>query len=130
MSLAAIAVTQLTFFRAVLAKFPRKRDSLPPNNSSLREFLVNSPAGVCDEEVPKDWQCELSGMTPLHIAVYMQNLAMVNMLLDAGAQVNIADNEGNTPLIVAVYESNDDYSIVECLLNHGADINQRGRVGY
>lgn len=60
----------------------------------------------------------------------MQNLAMVNMLLDAGAQVNIADNNGTTPLIVAVLKSNDDYSIVECLLNHGADINQREGVGY
>lgn len=55
---------------------------------------------------------------------------MINALLDAGARANVANTNGTTPLIIAVVESDDDCGIVECLLNHGADINQKDGAGY
>ena len=43
-----------------------------------------------------------SGATPLHIAVLHGHYELVYMLLEAGAQVNIQDNEGYTPLMRAL----------------------------
>jgi ankyrin repeat protein len=39
--------------------------------------------------------------TPLHLAVFLGNLGAVRMLLDAGADINIVDNEGRTALGIA-----------------------------
>lgn len=114
----------------ICRKFPHKRDAFPQDKVSFVEYLVNSPAGVCDDEVPKEWPCNLALMTPLHLAVANRRLAMVQTLFDAGARVNVVDANGDTPLTVAVINSNDDCGIVECLLDHGADINQKNGVGY
>ncbi|KAJ3561470.1 hypothetical protein NPX13_g8934 [Xylaria arbuscula] len=107
-----------------------QQDSLPQDKAGLQEFLVNSPAGICDGGVPEEWQCRLTRMTPLHLAVSNRHLAVVQMLLDAGARVNAVDANDHTPLIIAVLNSDDDYEVVQCLLDRGADINQKNRYGY
>jgi len=54
--------------------------------------------------------------------------AGVQSALQAGANVNFADDEGRTPLTLAVQEGS--LELVELLLQHGADPSQVGRKGY
>ncbi|OJJ58826.1 hypothetical protein ASPSYDRAFT_121500, partial [Aspergillus sydowii CBS 593.65] len=55
-------------------------------------------------------------------------LAIVHLLLDAGAQINTADKNGCTPLMLAVLKNHD--GLLRQLVQRGADIhmeNKRGR---
>lgn len=75
------------------------------------------------------------GWTPLHVACYRQNAAIVELLLDEGANPNICANDGYAPLRLIVVGSNrhpheededEDFEhdccrIAEALLQHGAD---------
>jgi ankyrin repeat protein len=43
---------------------------------------------------------------------------IVQSILDKGAQVNVIDNDGNTPFMIACIHDNKD--IIQALLNKGA----------
>ncbi len=64
-------------------------------------------------------QKNIGGATALHIAAREKNLEITQMLIDNGADVNIADNEGWTPLMRASLVGDGD--IVELLLSKNAD---------
>jgi ankyrin repeat protein len=49
--------------------------------------------------------------------------AVVKLLLDAKADVDIKDRNGGTPLFLAVYNNNRCETLVELLLNAEADVN-------
>lgn len=49
--------------------------------------------------------------------------AVIRILLDAGADPNIADNKGMTPLIANAW----DFEIAQMLIAHGADVNARAQ---
>jgi ankyrin repeat protein len=63
------------------------------------------------------------GKTALHNAVQFGNRAMVELLLQRGADVKAKDGTGGTPLHEAA--QNGFLSIVEVLLQHKADLNAR-----
>jgi ankyrin repeat protein len=65
------------------------------------------------------------GATPLMYAVQYGDLAAVRMLLDAGADPNVADHAGATPLLWAV----DDLEKTRLLIERGARINVRSGDG-
>ncbi|HZQ31459.1 MAG TPA: ankyrin repeat domain-containing protein [Mycobacterium sp.] len=58
---------------------------------------------------------------PLHHAVDIAAADTVETLLDAGADVDLRDRWGNTPLWRAVYLGTGGEKIVDLLLAHGAD---------
>jgi ankyrin repeat protein len=60
--------------------------------------------------------------TALHYAVEALRIDNVRALLDAGSDVNAANDIGRTPLLLACYLHN--YAMVEMLLQRGADPNQ------
>ena len=60
------------------------------------------------------------GRTPLYAAVESGNVAMVEMLLEAGADPNARRERQDTPLFPAP-----NVAIVELLLKHGADLHAR-----
>jgi len=69
----------------------------------------------------------VNGWTPLEHAVHKNKLGSVNALLDAGADPNLADRAGTTPLIMAAgygYKP-----IVELLLRRGANPHLTNREG-
>jgi ankyrin repeat protein len=51
---------------------------------------------------------------------------VVRLLLDAGADPNIADNEGQAPLIANAW----DIEIARMLVAHGANVNAQGKDGF
>lgn len=77
-----------------------------------------SLAAACSQEVP-----ELStGCTPLAAACSQGALEIVELLLQAGAQVNNKDDNEATPLIRACMYKKDP-RLVKILIDHGADVN-------
>ncbi|GGD97777.1 ankyrin repeat domain-containing protein [Paenibacillus nasutitermitis] len=60
----------------------------------------------------------------LHGAVMTENTKMTRYLLDQGADVNATNDEGISPLHIALYPA-----IVKCLLEGGADINKKSSDG-
>ncbi|RYC59947.1 hypothetical protein CHU98_g6255 [Xylaria longipes] len=60
--------------------------------------------------------------TPLINAAAFMPVSSIEQLLAAGADINLADSDGDTALIVASTRGDDD--AVKCLLTHGADIMQ------
>lgn len=71
-----------------------------------------------------------SGETPLLLScrvVAQDRKIVIQMLLDHGADTNLVDNDGVSPLIAAAYEL--DYDSVAILLNYGADVNHCDKKG-
>lgn len=60
----------------------------------------------------------------LHGAVMTENTEMIGFLLDQGADINALNDEGITPLHIALYPN-----VVTYLLNHGAEINKKSSFG-
>ena len=77
------------------------------------------------------------GMTPLHWAAFYGFRRVAEVLVEAGAQVNVRDNNGKTPLHVleskghGEVEPLDDgpHLVGELLLTNGADIEARDKKG-
>ena len=54
--------------------------------------------------------------TALHIAIKENNIRNVSLLLDKKAKINEINNDGFTPLCLAIYNSNDSNDIINILL--------------
>lgn len=74
-------------------------------------------------------QKDKNGYTPLHFAVQNNAYDVVKTLLLKGANVNIQDKLGNTPLFKSVTE-NTDLKITQALIHSGADIHTTNIFGY
>lgn len=74
------------------------------------------------------------GATALHYAVDRNNLAIVRILLKAGADIDARDPNGNTPLLrnIIRYDNKDHagWVMVRLLLEEGATPNIRNNAGY
>ena len=68
-----------------------------------------------------------NAMTALHVATYHGQLAVAQYLLDTGADPNIANRYGVTPLMLA--SANGDNTFVSLLLKAGADPNKTSPEG-
>ncbi len=68
------------------------------------------------------------GLTPLHIATLAYHPAAVELLLASGADVSLADREGNTALHMASFLGRTD--LVRLLLKAGADPELRNQLGF
>ncbi len=76
-------------------------------------------------------EADADGATALMLAANLGNLAMVEALVAAGADVNAADARGFTPLFHACYNADEDRGfpeVVKALLAAGAD--REARIGY
>jgi len=63
----------------------------------------------------------IAGLTPLHVAVKLRRVELVEMLIAAGANVNVADGKsGHTPLHLAAESGQLD--VIELLLAKQADV--------
>ena len=62
-----------------------------------------------------------AGNTALFLAATSQNISALTALLDAGADTEIANTHGNTPLWPAIFFSKGDQAAARALLDRGAD---------
>jgi uncharacterized protein len=65
---------------------------------------------------------------PLHCAVFKNDLATIQVLLNARAKVDIPSSTGTTPLSLAANEGRE--AIVKAFLDAGADVNAADRFGW
>jgi ankyrin repeat protein len=94
----------------------------PQKNTALHIAAELGHAGFAKEVLSVKGELLVSknadGDTPLHVAAFNGKLAVVKVLLAAGASVNARDNEGWTPLSQARDQGYPD--VVECLKSYGA----------
>lgn len=69
--------------------------------------------------------------TVLHWASTFEQLESVKLLIDYGADIDIVDNEGNTPLLLASLSSflHNNMQIIDYLISEGADIKKTNNEG-
>ncbi len=91
----------------------KDRDSVAARELIARNVDVNEP--------------QINGATALHWAVHRDDFEMVNLLIQAGANVNTVTDIGVMPLSLAC--ENGSTSVAEVLLNAGADSNATLRTG-
>ncbi len=84
-------------------------------------FLVRL---LLERGAPPDPPAARSGNRALHLAVGMAEPEVVQLLLDAGADPDARNRDGETPLIWAARGGRGD--VVTLLLNRGADLEVRG----
>ena len=86
------------------------------------EMLISQGANV-NIRTTRSW----NNPTVLIIAAARGYQKTVDLLLKSGASVNLADNQGFTPLMTAISEMNNE--CVELIVQAGADINMTDRKG-
>ncbi len=68
-----------------------------------------------------------NGETPLHWMTTLGDEIAIYLLLEAGADVNLADNDGNTPLHEAISYHRD--NVAKILIEAGADLDSKNKAG-
>ena len=79
-----------------------------------------------------DVNVKVRGDTPLHNATFHGRLEIVQKLIKAGADVNLRNNQGDTPLYRAALDKaadNNRLEIIQELIKAGADVNLRNNEG-
>ena len=71
------------------------------------------------------------GQTPLLLSARQQSEQTTKCLVEAGANVNLADNLGNTPLLLVVTNPYNEvnFDLVKYLIANNADVNSRNKAG-
>ncbi len=87
---------------------------------SAVQFFAKSGVAVVNQK-------NVGGASALHIAARRGNIEICKILLENGANINITDNEGWTPLMRAALAKNSD--LVRMLLLRGADPKKMNSVG-
>lgn len=90
-------------------------------NAEIVELLLKYPLDINSKGV--------DDCTPLHYAIGKEDNNVVKILIDKGADLNIPDKNGNTPLMSATDMFDDDDTIIKLLLENGADPNIKNNYG-
>lgn len=91
------------------------------NYKGFAELLTKYPNYPVDNKTVDGW-------TLLHIASYFDFSLAVKLLIQKGANVNIEEKSGTTPLLMAV--SNKSVGCVDTLLQHEASIDKANKKGF
>jgi len=66
----------------------------------------------------------VEGFTPIFDAIKNGHYDIVKLLIESGADLSVTDNQGNTPLLVSIYNNNSD-QITIALIEANSDVNYR-----
>ncbi|XP_062575733.1 uncharacterized protein LOC134237623 [Saccostrea cucullata] len=97
-------------------------------NAYIVGFILNhtNPACInrypCLKEKDSDGISFYTPFTPLILSVLLKSVDIVDILLKAGADVNVCDANGNTPLDFAIYTS--EINTIKTLIEAGTDLNR------
>lgn len=94
---------------------------------SMRAGKMEDTMRICQSGIIPDinGNVVLSSVQRLiHIAVLMKNPAFIKLMLEQGADINLRNDNGQTPLDLAI--EGDDYPSAKFLIESGADVSARG----
>ncbi len=97
------------------------------SQKEMVEFLVE-----CGLNVNHRTNKRSNEVSALHKAVDNNHLKVIETLIQLGADIEICDADGNTPLSNAVFQfrgNEDSLGMIQYLLNHGASLNSKNKYG-
>ncbi|CAJ1934559.1 unnamed protein product [Cylindrotheca closterium] len=103
---------------AAAREHPLHEAAMSGNLEALKELLRSSNSSDGENSVDPNGQ-DSSGQTALHLCADRGNLDCLDLLIEAGAEIDIGDQDGITPLQTAVISGH--AKICERLLEAGAD---------
>jgi len=83
------------------------------NNAELLQWLIDNGANINHQD--------RNGFSALHFAVNEQRFEAAEILINCKIDLEIKDNNGNTPLMDAIFNSKGEYKIVTFLVKAGAN---------
>ena len=101
--------------------FPGKKIQLPLPNLLILSVYINRPEILqyfLDHNADANCIHKPTGWAPIHFAAFVNDVAMMRVLIDHGADVNMAGHSGETPLCVALATNKP--AAVVFLLENGA----------
>jgi len=102
----------------------RKQPAVPTLISAVKRGDVQSVLNLLHNyDVDLEQTDDVEGLRALHYAAWDGRVEIVEALLEKGANPNALDNDGFTPLNLAVLSGH--LGCVRLLLDHGANIDQR-----
>jgi ankyrin repeat protein len=101
-----------------------------PFDKAFKNNHIESLRLLCEtNSIDVNRKKEKYGETPLEIACHALNVELVELLIEYGANVNVSDRFGSTPLHNIVTCSDEQHiEIAKILIKHGADVNGCGDV--
>lgn len=94
----------------------------------VRKNRINNVRALIQEGVDVNARDVFGNNAGLHWAASLGLAEMARLLIDNGADLDIRNDEGNTPLHWAAGEGQKELVVI--LIAHGADINARGKNGW
>ncbi len=101
----------------LMVMFPNKKAEMIMREIRKAEPNLNLVSDLILLGANLEWRDDDNGYAPLHGAVRSGNVEIVRMLIDAGADVNVQDAEGRTPLYLTSNEE-----IARMLIGAGAKL--------
>jgi len=84
------------------------------DNSALLKWLIENGATINQQD--------RAGYTALHFAGQEKRYDCAELLIDKGANLELTDIHGNTPLWTAVFNARGDMRLVKLYIQHGANL--------
>lgn len=97
-------------------------------HEAIASGKLRAARGLISLGIDVDHQ-DSNGETPLHFAATFAAFDIAALLLDRGANPNIADRYGNEPLWTAAMNATDDFRLVRLLMERGARPEHKNKAG-
>ncbi|KAK6958880.1 ankyrin repeat protein [Biomphalaria glabrata] len=104
--------------------------TIESDSKDILTFLISKGADVNSKIVKQSYYSssrQPSFVYPLHLSVAKENLDLIKLLIESGADIDIVDSNGDTPLFYACSKKN--VEILKYLLTTGAEINTTNDFG-
>ncbi|MCJ1251625.1 hypothetical protein MMC30_008860 [Trapelia coarctata] len=132
LDLVLFALNEVSTARSLSLRWSLSFPRIVPFDAQVMKHARNSDVNAI-KELFQGGKATCSDMTQdgtslLHVAASLNAAELVRYLLDQGANVNAADDDGESPLHVALARAKD-YNVSRLLLERGGDICNRGADG-